>query len=514
MMFQAGKPALSSANRAAQPLAKKPSFSVNVAVLLVLVVTSFTMQVSVPVLSSNSVNEHELATRTMATAMAVAALERTAKKRSEEASSVDSDDSAAIKETGTATKPKKTFAHVATEKSHDREESPPMIGWHTWCEKVNKVMVSKSSEAPFWTDKYAVKQKIQALLPNLRHAKAYAKVTSVNELNETLFQQLISSYSNTSNGNDEFRFLMKPTHTSGRIVLVKTNLTTGTNETACLKHMCKTVPQNHHMVDLQRTCQAALEERYGNEKGELWYTHIEPACILEEVLPQVGSKDFLDYKIWVMNGQVQFVEVNGNRYKQTPTRTFFTPQGHYIPMNIDNLVKDYFRPMRKMKIPSYWNAMMDNAQTISQAIFPPPVNATAAVPSFARIDFFGFKTGYAFAEITFAPGSCERRFLPVAAEAYFGFVQTNLHRRADPEKAPGLMHFLQLPPQKEVLQADAHYRTLFFSPKDYRKAREAHGRTLGPGQKSPKREVVAHWKRDNQLAYWLRKKPTYVVGRP
>mmetsp|Transcript_25355 Transcript_25355/g.52770 ORF Transcript_25355/g.52770 Transcript_25355/m.52770 type:complete len:351 (-) Transcript_25355:73-1125(-) len=277
------------------------------------------------------------------------------------------------------------------------------VMWSDWCENTYKPMITNSSTAFRWSDKRRAKKMVRKILPKLRIAKEYASVESADNITEDFLATLPKT------------FIMKSTHMSGGIVLVENH-----TETKCLKVPC--IENEHNKTDLALTCAKVLGWNYGKRKGEGWYKRVKRRCMFEEPLPEVASKDFKDIRVWVFHGKIMMVMVDAGG-KSNPQRSFLTPHLRLIPTS---KLADPYPPVANFGKPIYWDRLLDSATRISEAVGTP----------FQRVDFFGFRDDFAFAEVTFSPASCNRGkvgFTPEIMEYYMGYVQTHPDFNMDPE---------------------------------------------------------------------------------
>merc|ERR1719291_634528 len=165
---------------------------------------------------------------------------------------------------------------------------------------------------------------------------------------------------------------------------------------------------------LRRICSMFLVSTYGAEKGELWYKNIRKRCVFEELFPIDSKAAFRDYKVFIINDEPVFVQIDKDRFT-SPQRSFVTPKSfQQIPMV--NGKNDYHPQLDVLgEKPEFFDSLVSDAVKIAKAVDT----------SFVRVDFFAFGNVYAFAEVTFAPASCVQGNFPEKYEHYLGFVQTN-----------------------------------------------------------------------------------------
>ena len=256
----------------------------------------------------------------------------------------------------------------------DRISEPnDIVGWHKWCESVQKPYISESPTAYQWADKLVAKQRIQELVPNIKLAKVFASVDKAKKIKEEFVESL-----------PQEGYLMKASHYSGGIILVKDNVP------KCLKEPCMPLENYNSTRDyLRSTCHSYFRTKYGMKKGELWYEKITPQCFFEELLPIDESADFRDYKVHFMNGKPVFVQIDAARFKKHQ-RTWVTPFSfREIPMTEEG--RYGYPPIDEIGLkPDFFDDLVQNAATIASAVDEP----------YVRIDFFAFKNSYVFAEVS------------------------------------------------------------------------------------------------------------------
>jgi lipopolysaccharide biosynthesis glycosyltransferase len=281
------------------------------------------------------------------------------------------------------------------------------IGWHKWCEKTLKPLVSSGERYHLWSDKHSVKKMLSTTVPNLRVAREYAAVDKAEDITTELLASLPENY------------FMKATHTSGGLVMIKNN------KIKCLKAPCKKQKKGETKIEyLRRLCNLFFHTNYGMDKGELWYGKIAKKCIFEEAFPEAAKASFKDFKVWIMNNVTMMVQIDASRHTGSHTRIFVTPSYKLINIKEPN---NYYHPSHKLEQkPVFWDELLRYASKISEKIQLPSV----------RIDFFVFQETYAFSEVTFAHDSCKRGvkgFIPNGAEKFYGYVVTHPDENINPE---------------------------------------------------------------------------------
>jgi hypothetical protein len=318
-------------------------------------------------------------------------------------------------------------------------------GWHSVCERRIKPTISSNVTNSMWADKYEVKSlviqatsKIQGKTSDpVRVAKTYTFVDDASRITDEFLRKIPAKI-----------YLMKANHMSGGVFLVN-----GTSA-VCLRGGLAGVDVNSHsplheesVVEyLRRMCFAALQTPYGFDNGESWYIHIRRKCIFEEAFPEAAAPTFRDYKVWVMNNDVMFVQIDSNRFGGH-RRDFVTPSWQRIFMTEPG---QFYHPPSTLEElgmkPPYFGTLLMMASTIAASMQVPHV----------RVDFFGFSEGFAFAEATFAHDSCKNGisgFEPVVAENFYGYVQRHPNAGVNPESILDLLK----------LDSDGHHESLMIA---------------------------------------------------
>lgn len=291
------------------------------------------------------------------------------------------------------------------------------MGWHTYCETIQKPTISNSTSAYEWTDKKLVKDKIHQLDPTIRFAKEFTSVGYQREITDDLLSKFPKE-----------GYMMKATHVSGGIILVRDGIPKCISKVTSIGVRQVTCPElkegetTAHF--LRRACKTFLRAQYGADKGELWYLKLKPRCMFEEVLNIKPTSNLRDFKFHFMNGEPVLVQVDAT--KTPANQLMYATHGSFtlIPSFQDIEAKEngmYTLPTAEDlgPKPKIYDKLTLDAMTIAKAVNQP----------YVRVDFFVYDDdNYAFAEVTFAHDSCKRgegNFRPLKYERYLGFVQTH-----------------------------------------------------------------------------------------
>ncbi|GAE95212.1 glycosyltransferase [Gracilibacillus boraciitolerans JCM 21714] len=169
-------------------------------------------------------------------------------------------------------------------------------------------------------------------------------------------------------------FVMKVTHGSGQNLICKDKSEIDWNKEK--ENLKKYMKKNHYYFN-----------------GEWPYKDIKPRIIVEKFLTDKGTVP-MDYKLFCINGYVEFIVVDEDRFgehKQTLYDKGWNKLG--VKMTYEN-------SKNNIEKPKSFDDMLDVAEKLSKP-FP-----------FARIDFYEVKEKLVFGEITFYPKSGCINFSP------------------------------------------------------------------------------------------------------
>lgn len=178
------------------------------------------------------------------------------------------------------------------------------------------------------------------------------------------------------------QFVVKPTHGSGWVKIV-------------------TDKESEDVGGLTDLCNQWLSQRFDPLKEEYWYEDITPRILVEELLPSNVGKVPRDYKFFVFNGNIEYIQVDTDRFSKI-TRRFYTP---------DWEPQDFTRryPLGPIiEKPSNLDEMMSIAENLGQEF------------EFIRVDLYNTPKGIKFGELTPAPGSGGSRFDPIEYDFKLG----------------------------------------------------------------------------------------------
>jgi hypothetical protein len=142
---------------------------------------------------------------------------------------------------------------------------------------------------------------------------------------------------------------------------------------------------------------------FGNDTGEAHYGKIEPQILIEEFITEKDNLSPFDYKIYVLNGKAEFLEIDMDR--ETNSREC------YYDVNWNKMPFGVGCPIicnTEAKRPENLAMMLNFAETLAKD-FP-----------FVRVDFYEVNGKIFFGEMTFFPGAGYTRFYPDQYDKIYG----------------------------------------------------------------------------------------------
>lgn len=217
--------------------------------------------------------------------------------------------------------------------------------------------LSLCTDTSEWTrlsDKYSVRKYVESCGLNENLVKIYAHW--VNEQNIDL-RNLPNS------------FVIKSVQGCGDIILVK----------------------NKEDIDgnsIREKLKPMLSERYGALEGGKHYLRINPAIIVEELLPIENGQSLTDYKIWCFNGIPKFILTCSNRFKGGVFLGSYDTEWNYRP---NDMIFSKEHPEEKSPLPKPINfdKMLEIAEQLAKP-FP-----------CVRVDLYNINGKIYFGEMTF-----------------------------------------------------------------------------------------------------------------
>lgn len=170
------------------------------------------------------------------------------------------------------------------------------------------------------------------------------------------------------------RFVLKPTHDSGHVIVCKDKAELNKKKTINSLH--KWLSFDYFKVG---------EWQYASTKK----------IICEKYLEDSHGQGLTDYKIFCFNGKPKFVQVDLDRFTNH-VRNVYDLEWNYVPIQ-------FYYPTdgtRRVQRPSSLNTMIEYAERLC-AGFP-----------FVRVDFYSWKDNIIFGELTFFHGGGYEAFFP------------------------------------------------------------------------------------------------------
>lgn len=217
--------------------------------------------------------------------------------------------------------------------------------------------LSLRTDTTEWTrlsDKYNVRKYVEdcGLKENL--VQLYAHWTNENEID---FSSLPDSY------------VIKSAQGCGDIILVKDK---------------KTIDESN----IREKLKPMLSERYGALEGGKHYLRIEPAVIVEELLPIENGQSLTDYKIWCFNGKPEFILTCSNRFKDGVHLGSYDKYWNYRPSDM-MFSKEHLEEKEPLVKPENLDKMLEVAEKLAKP-FP-----------CVRVDLYNINGTIYFGEMTF-----------------------------------------------------------------------------------------------------------------
>lgn len=210
-------------------------------------------------------------------------------------------------------------------------------------------------------DKWAVREYVKKKVGRRYLTEVYEHITDVSSLD---FEALPAS------------FVVKGRHDSGSTVLI----------------------DNKHEVDrakLLARLQSILDRVYAPHLREYWYSSIPRGIIFEERLRDRYYNIPLDFKFLVFHGTVRFVQVYHNRFSTMAQRIY---DRSWTPLSVQRPPASLAPVIRK---PRQLEPMIEVAEALAGDL------------DFVRVDLYAPNDErVVFGELTFAPASGRRRFVP------------------------------------------------------------------------------------------------------
>jgi hypothetical protein len=152
--------------------------------------------------------------------------------------------------------------------------------------------------------------------------------------------------------------------------------------------------ENSNFAEAARIANNWLVYDHHKVHREWAYGEVEREILIE---PFIGATDGAapdDYKFWVLDGAVRFIQVDFGRFSEH-TRQFYTPAWKRLDVRMH-----YPAAKTRAPAPPHLDLMLDAARRLAEGF------------RFARVDLYDTPTGPLFGEMTFAPEAGLTRFEP------------------------------------------------------------------------------------------------------
>lgn len=183
------------------------------------------------------------------------------------------------------------------------------------------------------------------------------------------------------------QFVIKTTHDSGGVIICKDKL-----EFNCL--------------EAKKIINLSLKKNYYLQGREWPYKNVRPRIIAEELIIDKKHNDLMDYKLFLFNCRVKYIQVDIDRFTNHQ-RNFYTTEWKYVPFT----TKYPTNPNINIEKPANLQEMISIANTIAEDI---------GKKDFLRVDLYCVENRVYFGEITFYHGSGFEKFYPDEWDSILG----------------------------------------------------------------------------------------------
>ncbi|MEK6206490.1 MAG: ATP-grasp fold amidoligase family protein [Chloroflexota bacterium] len=182
------------------------------------------------------------------------------------------------------------------------------------------------------------------------------------------------------------RFIMKPTHLSGHVKMVK--------DLAAIER-----------TELEVLAAAWLRRNYGFERGEWAYRGIRPRVLFEELLEEEGHGP-IDYRFHCYRGEPRFLLVTRDVHGPDSTFTYYDTEFRMLPFRLATTRGRYVA--MEVEPPPNLRDMLEIARKLS------------AGTEFLRVDLYNIGGRIVFGELTNYPAAGFRMFDPPSWDLTLG----------------------------------------------------------------------------------------------
>lgn len=154
---------------------------------------------------------------------------------------------------------------------------------------------------------------------------------------------------------------------------------------------------------IEEKCQQWMNQRYGYYVGEWLYSRINPQLLVE---PFVSDNTKLpnDYKFWVFNGKVEYIQVITGRRTEDFCQAMYNIRWERQPC----VACAVLNAKHELERPASLNTMIAAAEKLAEDL------------PFIRVDFYEVDKKPLFGEVTFYPASGYSQLQPTEYENIFG----------------------------------------------------------------------------------------------
>jgi hypothetical protein len=193
-----------------------------------------------------------------------------------------------------------------------------------------------------------------------------------------------------------FPVVLKPSHASGRVLLLRT--------------AAQVQPDEH-----RRLLRKWMAQDYSRVNREWFYHHVPRRIIAEPMLQDAQGGIPSDYKAYVIGGQVCYFQVECDRFVR-PTRNLYSPRWQLLP------VRGMYPRHAPLPPPPELPCMIELAQCLAEPF------------EFLRVDFYLTDGGLRISELTNSPGAGFGRFYPASFGVEMGEIWSRTRYRVRPSQ--------------------------------------------------------------------------------
>jgi len=133
------------------------------------------------------------------------------------------------------------------------------------------------------------------------------------------------------------------------------------------------------------------------------YKDLPPRFIIEHYIED-SNGETNDYKFWCFNGEPKLVQVDVGRFKNHRRNMYFANDFKQI----EDIVISHDKTDYQIRKPNNYAKMIEVARALSKEF------------KFVRVDLYNIDGKIYFGEMTFYPGNCNEKIVPISYEKIFG----------------------------------------------------------------------------------------------